>query len=92
MTHSVRIDPLLTAPAQQILINQCHTDTFTNPRSFYIENVKLLDRSDVTLSDINNSNPSKRSPKNHNSKRRSSKSRHSKQGIKNPDSGESKDS
>jgi hypothetical protein len=92
MTHSVRIDPLLTAPAQQMLINQCHTDTFANPSSFYIENVKLLDRSDVTLSDIHNSNPSKRSPKHRNSKRQSSKSRHNKNGVKNLDSNKSKDS
>lgn len=56
LTHSIQIDPLLTAPV--------HSFTLQCPQSakppFYLDNVKLLDRSDISLSDNNHSGHSRK--------------------------------
>jgi hypothetical protein len=52
LTHSVQVDPLLTAPVHSFTLH---------PPTFYLDNVKLLDRSDIT--DNNRSIPSRKSRK-----------------------------
>lgn len=75
----------MTAPVHSFTLSNCNTLTNANNGKFYLENVKLLDRSDITLSDANQSIPSKKSNKHReNSHKISSKSKnHKKEGNKN---------
>ena len=66
MANSVQIDPLLTAAVHSFTLNNCQKE---GRGALYIENVKLLDRSDVTLSENNHSIPSKKSRKREHSSR-----------------------
>lgn len=58
LAHSIHIDPLLTAPVHSFTLSQCPP---SGKEPFYLENVKLLDRSDITVSENNHSQPSRKS-------------------------------
>lgn len=60
LTHSLHIDPLMTAPVQAFTLSNNNPN---NPPRFFLDNVKHLDNSDVSISDPNQSNPSKKSCK-----------------------------
>ena len=60
LARSVHIDPLLTAPVYSCAGNP-QPQAKREKGKFYLENVKLLDRSDVSLTEIDQSAISRKS-------------------------------
>jgi hypothetical protein len=59
----VQIDPILTAPAHSFTLNMSTVIQKGKSGDFFLENVKMLDRSDASISDVYEQNASKKSKK-----------------------------
>ena len=63
LVHSVQIDPLLTAPVHSSILNTSNILQNSKKGNFFLQNVKILDRSDASISETCGQKNSKKSKK-----------------------------